>query len=360
MKTLKNLLVITALFSANVAQADGEYTRFWRGFKRADISETTLVDDLNRKLFPATGELAHTDAKLLAYVPATILQTRNETVLPDEVAVLSYETEKSYRDYRATPVGKRYGELHGEMFDMQKSKSLVVEPFLGTVASEHAYTNGSLYQAVKHEDAKFDVMYRPLHMNVGSWLLTIEEWLQSVKLEQAWTILVADDYAMIYTFGRGAAQELPFRSTHSRELSVQDRITSMGEGIIFPVGQSTEEATVRATWERHIDAWKRNSVVDIVADYNDQSIVIINDSIYRGRDEIGRAFATLFATFAKVAASAIDRIVIERSSVYLLWQSTLPSGQKVLGTDTFLIRNGVIEIQTITTDPVLWNLLRIQ
>jgi len=360
MKNIGKLVVIAGLLSANVALAEGEYTRFWRGFKRADISEASLVDDLNRKLFPATGELARTEAKLLAYVPVTILKSSDVTVLPDEVALLSYQSEKSYKDYRATSVGKRYGDLHGEMFDMQASKSLVVESFAGTVASEHAYTNGSLAYAVKEEEGQFNVLNKPDHMSVDAWLLTIEEWLQSVQHEQPWTILVTDSYALVYTFGRGAAEEQPFRASHSRELSVEDHISALGEGVIFPVRQTSEEASVRATWERHIDAWKRSSVVEIVADYDERSVVIINDSVYRGQAEIGKAFALLFATFAKVKETAIDRIMIERNSVYLLWRATLVDDRKVLGTDTFVIRDGVIELQTIMADPVLWNQVRIQ
>ena len=86
---------------------------------------------------------------------------------------------------------------------------------------------------------------------------------------------------------------------------------------------------------------------EIMKDYTDESVIITHDATHRGRDAIRAFFQDFFDTFP---AEAWDDFALLKTEVvgevaYLTWKA---SPYTDLGTDTFLIRDGKIAVQTYT------------
>ncbi|MEZ0372892.1 MAG: hypothetical protein ACAI44_27620, partial [Candidatus Sericytochromatia bacterium] len=96
--------------------------RVFRGFRRADITHEAFVQDLQTRFIPAVAR-THAKNGLVAYLPALPPEPHPPT-LPDEVAIILYESEPVYQQAKATPEGQAYSALHWEIFDKQRSRSV--------------------------------------------------------------------------------------------------------------------------------------------------------------------------------------------------------------------------------------------
>jgi hypothetical protein len=109
---------------------------------------------------------------------------------------------------------------------------------------------------------------------------------------------------------------------------------------------TSDQDPTAQVWEHHIQAWQDRNVDAIVADYSNDSIVIVNNRIYTGKNEIKKLFQGLFAIFDH-GVNRIDPPTVKENLVYITWHFTPDHESKTFGTDTFLIKNGIIEFQTI-------------
>jgi hypothetical protein len=121
---------------------------------------------------------------------------------------------------------------------------------------------------------------------------------------------------------------------------------------IFFLGTSTaiagSQRTTSEVWQHHIAAWEARDLTAIVSDYTSDSALIINGRLFKGRAEIEQVFSQLFAIFDN-GINRIDPPMLVERIVYLTWHFT-PSGDKeYYGTDTFIIEDGVIAVQTIAS-----------
>jgi hypothetical protein len=107
--------------------------------------------------------------------------------------------------------------------------------------------------------------------------------------------------------------------------------------------QSTEQV-----WQHHIQAWEKQDLSEIVADYDTESVLILNNRIFKGRDAISSVFAQLFRIFDG-GSNRIDTPVIVDRYVYITWHFTPTGHQEFFGTDTFVIEDGKIVLQTIAS-----------
>lgn len=96
----------------------------------------------------------------------------------------------------------------------------------------------------------------------------------------------------------------------------------------------------------HLQAFLDQKGVDaIVRDYDDDARFVGEDRTYHGKREIGGFFEAFIASFPP---GAIDRfslraLRVEGEIAYITW--SVP-GCVLLGTDTFVVRNGKIVSQT--------------
>jgi len=113
--------------------------------------------------------------------------------------------------------------------------------------------------------------------------------------------------------------------------------------------QSTQEV-----WQHHINAWQARDLEGIVADYTPDAYVILNNDVYQGKAAIKGLFAKLFSTFDRATQHEIDPALVLGKLVYITWRAEIDQRAIPMGTDTFVIENGKITYQTITSNPKLF------
>lgn len=102
---------------------------------------------------------------------------------------------------------------------------------------------------------------------------------------------------------------------------------------------STE--TTRAVLDHHMTAMDAADVDGVMADYADDCIFISGDNILRGPDAVRNVFTRVPAGMA--SQMNMQHSVCDGDIAYIVW--TMPNGAK--GTDTFVLRDGKIVVQTV-------------
>jgi hypothetical protein len=110
--------------------------RVWLGRRRSDLPVDKFADKLRDMFVPATVQMLQ-PLGLTAYLPT--LLPGADTSLPDEIALVFYESQQAYNDARNTPTGRAYAELHGTAFDSKSSSSSFPQLFHGTLQDNTAY-----------------------------------------------------------------------------------------------------------------------------------------------------------------------------------------------------------------------------
>jgi len=108
--------------------------------------------------------------------------------------------------------------------------------------------------------------------------------------------------------------------------------------------RAIQSSPTEAVLQNHLRA-ARVGVDAVMQDYTDQSVLVTNDATYRGLVEI-RGFFT--ALFKDLPAGFFDALKMHRQEIvgevaYILWER---KPQIPHATDTFVVRNGKILVQT--------------
>ncbi|MFC7068389.1 nuclear transport factor 2 family protein [Halobaculum lipolyticum] len=108
-------------------------------------------------------------------------------------------------------------------------------------------------------------------------------------------------------------------------------------------------ADTESVLEHHLEAFSRQDMDEMLADYDDDSVVVTNTmGTFHGVDEIRDLFETLFAEFSQSPVEfELDDQRIEADTAYIVWHAETPENSYEFATDTFRIRDGVIEVQTL-------------
>lgn len=100
--------------------------------------------------------------------------------------------------------------------------------------------------------------------------------------------------------------------------------------------------------DHHLEAFGRQDMDENLSDYREDSTLITHEERYEGIDEIEGAFEALFEEFDDPEAEiTVDRKIIEGEIAYITWSAETPENSYEFATDTFLIRDGTIEVQTL-------------
>lgn len=103
----------------------------------------------------------------------------------------------------------------------------------------------------------------------------------------------------------------------------------------------------RSVLDHHLDAFADQDLEEIMRDYGDDSVVVTNQGVFRGPDEIEELFTELFAEFSQEAATIeVNDTVVEDEFAYLLWEAETPDNVYEFCTDTFYIPIETIEFQS--------------
>ncbi|MFT4561284.1 MAG: ketosteroid isomerase-like protein [Gammaproteobacteria bacterium] len=106
--------------------------------------------------------------------------------------------------------------------------------------------------------------------------------------------------------------------------------------------------STEAVLKRHLGGFSNGNVDAVMEDYTEDSVLIIQDATLIGLDAIRGVFIDLFSGLFKPGTYdfTMDRTEISGDIAYIVWHSTNEGMGAKLGTDTFLVRNEKIAVQT--------------
>jgi len=115
-----------------------------------------------------------------------------------------------------------------------------------------------------------------------------------------------------------------------------------GEALSEEINQDPQ-----AILEHHVNAFGENDLDAVMEDYTDGSVVITPDSTYRGLEQIRGFFEAVIPSFP-TEGSVLELVntTVEGNLVYIFWHGTTPTLDIPMGTDTFIMEDGKISIQT--------------
>jgi len=98
----------------------------------------------------------------------------------------------------------------------------------------------------------------------------------------------------------------------------------------------------------HLQAFAAGDVDELLKDYTEQSVLIEPDGTHRGLSELRAFFAPAFDGLFRPGSydSTVDCSVVEGDVAFIVWHSENQGADVSLGTDTFLLRDGKIQVQT--------------
>src|SRR5262245_51982513 len=110
----------------------------------------------------------------------------------------------------------------------------------------------------------------------------------------------------------------------------------------------TQVDTTRQVIEHHLDALAAGDLDAILGDYTDGSILIGPGGALEGKQAIRASFESGLESLFKPGTYefTMDTLHIVDDIAYIVWHANCASADIVLGTDTFLIRDGKIAVQT--------------
>lgn len=139
--------------------------------------------------------------------------------------------------------------------------------------------------------------------------------------------------------------------TNKRRIEIMRRVVGvLGFASLLALfsGSAVFAASTDEVWHHHIKAWEDRSVGDIVSDYTDESILVLNNQVFKGQEQIAQVFTQLFGIF-DAGVNRIDTPLVFGRFVYITWHFTPTTQSEFFGTDTFVIENGKITLQTIAS-----------
>jgi ketosteroid isomerase-like protein len=99
----------------------------------------------------------------------------------------------------------------------------------------------------------------------------------------------------------------------------------------------------------HLEAFNNQDMEENLADYGEESVVLLpGGEEHRGLDAIEALFAGFFEEFGKDGAEfVLDDRTTEGDLAFIVWHAETPDNTYEHVSDTFLIRDGIIEVQWV-------------
>jgi uncharacterized protein (TIGR02246 family) len=104
--------------------------------------------------------------------------------------------------------------------------------------------------------------------------------------------------------------------------------------------------TPEEVFQHHVQALGAGDLDEIVADYTDDAVFISPAGVQRGKDGIRAAFTQLLADVPN-AAWELKTLIYEHDTLFLEWGADAAATFVEDGIDTFVFRDGLIQVQTV-------------
>lgn len=99
--------------------------------------------------------------------------------------------------------------------------------------------------------------------------------------------------------------------------------------------------------DHHLTAFGEQDISELLVDYTDDSVITSNIGTARGLDEIQALGERMFAEFSQDGVEVTyDNREVEGEIGYTVWHAETPDNVYEFGTDTIVVRDGIIESQT--------------
>ena len=108
--------------------------------------------------------------------------------------------------------------------------------------------------------------------------------------------------------------------------------------------------STEAVLNHHLQAFSAGDADEAIKDYTEDSILITPDATLKGLSSIHAAFRDLFSGLFKSGTYdfTMDRTEVVGEIAYIVWHSVNQDADVTLGTDTYVIQDGKIVVQTYT------------
>lgn len=103
--------------------------------------------------------------------------------------------------------------------------------------------------------------------------------------------------------------------------------------------------TAEEVFAHHGEALGAEDLEEIVADYADDAILVVQKKVYRGKDGARQVFTQLLADVPQ-AQWELETVFAD-DVLYLEWKATGGGHRVDDGIDTFVFRDGEIRVQTV-------------
>lgn len=111
--------------------------------------------------------------------------------------------------------------------------------------------------------------------------------------------------------------------------------------------------STKEVFEHHTEAFGDLDMEEIMADYDEDSIVVTNFGTYKGLNEIQSMFEDFFEEYDSPDVDfAVHDQVIEGDIAFFTWEADTLKHTYKFGTDTFIIQDGIIRYQTVAVDAI--------
>jgi hypothetical protein len=135
--------------------------------------------------------------------------------------------------------------------------------------------------------------------------------------------------------------------TQSQEAGSSQEASSSQQTSSQEAPAAGNEDKTKEVLEHHWQAFIRNELEPVMADYTEESVLITPDKTFKGLKEIRGNFEDAFVKFpAKQTAFTLSKSVVAGGVAYILWQAKTPTFHLTYATDTFVIKDGKIISQT--------------
>ena len=106
--------------------------------------------------------------------------------------------------------------------------------------------------------------------------------------------------------------------------------------------------STEAVLNHHLESFGAGDVDELLKDYTDESVFISPDGRLTGLDALREAYQGFFSGLFKPGTYefTMDAMDMEGEVAFIAWHSSNEGAEVTLGTDTLIIREGKIAIQT--------------
>jgi ketosteroid isomerase-like protein len=112
-------------------------------------------------------------------------------------------------------------------------------------------------------------------------------------------------------------------------------------------GKENEMNSTKDVIENHIRRFREGNIKRVLDDFSPDAILLTPTGVLKGRGEIKELFQNLLAEFGKNGGSeTVHTQVFEGNYAYLIWSGETADNYYEFATDTFLVRQGKIVMQS--------------